>query len=221
MSRGRPPARARRRRADPRLAELGVDRDRAVPRGGRRVLVDRAERDRPRAGAVRARRGRPRHDRGRARVRPPSRRVPLRAARRAPLRPGLGEHDRPPLPLRDGRRGADRGAEGLRTTRRSPGIAAKIDREEVYHRIHAEMWIDRLGDEPAVRAGARRPVALRARRRRRRSSARSSRAASTRSSAGSRRRPSRSSGARTSRSSTALWEEMTMVRRSAPAGAQW
>ena len=31
------------------------------------------------------------------------------------------------------------------------GIAAKIDREEVYHRIHAEMWIDRLGHEPAVR----------------------------------------------------------------------
>jgi ring-1,2-phenylacetyl-CoA epoxidase subunit PaaC len=24
------------------------------------------------------------------------------------------------------------------------GIAAKIDREEVYHRMHAEMWIDRL-----------------------------------------------------------------------------
>ena len=24
------------------------------------------------------------------------------------------------------------------------GVAAKIDREEVYHRIHAEMWIDRL-----------------------------------------------------------------------------
>jgi ring-1,2-phenylacetyl-CoA epoxidase subunit PaaC len=24
------------------------------------------------------------------------------------------------------------------------GIAAKIDREEVYHRIHADMWIDRL-----------------------------------------------------------------------------
>ncbi len=24
------------------------------------------------------------------------------------------------------------------------GIAAKIDREEVYHRIHAQMWIDRL-----------------------------------------------------------------------------
>jgi ring-1,2-phenylacetyl-CoA epoxidase subunit PaaC len=26
------------------------------------------------------------------------------------------------------------------------GIAAKIDREEVYHRIHAEMWLDRLLD---------------------------------------------------------------------------
>src|SRR6266545_1606696 len=24
------------------------------------------------------------------------------------------------------------------------GIAAKIDREEAYHRMHAEMWIDRM-----------------------------------------------------------------------------
>jgi ring-1,2-phenylacetyl-CoA epoxidase subunit PaaC len=31
------------------------------------------------------------------------------------------------------------------------GLAAKIDREETYHRIHADMWLDRLGDEPAVR----------------------------------------------------------------------
>ena len=60
----------RRRRALPRLAELGVDRDRALPRGGRRVLVDRAERDRPCAGALRAGRGRARDDSGRARVRP-------------------------------------------------------------------------------------------------------------------------------------------------------
>ncbi len=28
------------------------------------------------------------------------------------------------------------------------GLAAKIDREEVYHRLHAEMWADRLRDEP-------------------------------------------------------------------------
>jgi ring-1,2-phenylacetyl-CoA epoxidase subunit PaaC len=35
------------------------------------------------------------------------------------------------------------------------GIAAKIDREEVYHRIHAEMWIDRLlaSDDARPRLG--------------------------------------------------------------------
>ena len=30
------------------------------------------------------------------------------------------------------------------------GLAAKIDREEVYHRMHADMWLDRLGGEPRV-----------------------------------------------------------------------
>jgi ring-1,2-phenylacetyl-CoA epoxidase subunit PaaC len=28
------------------------------------------------------------------------------------------------------------------------GLAAKIDREEAYHRMHAQMWHERLGDEP-------------------------------------------------------------------------
>jgi ring-1,2-phenylacetyl-CoA epoxidase subunit PaaC len=28
------------------------------------------------------------------------------------------------------------------------GLAAKIDREEAYHRMHAEMWFERLEDEP-------------------------------------------------------------------------
>jgi ring-1,2-phenylacetyl-CoA epoxidase subunit PaaC len=28
------------------------------------------------------------------------------------------------------------------------GLAAKIDREEVYHRLHAELWASRLADEP-------------------------------------------------------------------------
>jgi ring-1,2-phenylacetyl-CoA epoxidase subunit PaaC len=32
------------------------------------------------------------------------------------------------------------------------GLAAKIDREEVYHRLHAQMWADRLHDEPRFRA---------------------------------------------------------------------
>lgn len=31
------------------------------------------------------------------------------------------------------------------------GLAAKIDREEVYHRMHAEMWEERLRDEPRFR----------------------------------------------------------------------
>ena len=32
------------------------------------------------------------------------------------------------------------------------GLAAKIDREEVYHRLHAEMWLERLKGEPRFTA---------------------------------------------------------------------
>ena len=32
------------------------------------------------------------------------------------------------------------------------GLAAKIDREEAYHRMHAELWAARLRDEPRFRA---------------------------------------------------------------------
>jgi ring-1,2-phenylacetyl-CoA epoxidase subunit PaaC len=32
------------------------------------------------------------------------------------------------------------------------GLAAKIDREEAYHRMHAEMWYERLKDEPRFTA---------------------------------------------------------------------
>src|ERR1051325_8736225 len=31
------------------------------------------------------------------------------------------------------------------------GLAAKMDREEVYHRLHAQMWAERLRDEPRFR----------------------------------------------------------------------
>ena len=31
------------------------------------------------------------------------------------------------------------------------GLAAKIDREEAYHRMHADMWVQRLHDEPRLR----------------------------------------------------------------------
>ncbi len=45
------------------------------------------------------------------------------------------------------------------------GLAAKINREEAYHRMHAEMWRERLRDEPRFRDGGDRAVAVRARRR--------------------------------------------------------
>ena len=35
------------------------------------------------------------------------------------------------------------------------GIAAKIEREEVYHRLHAEMWLERLGGEERYTARSR------------------------------------------------------------------
>jgi ring-1,2-phenylacetyl-CoA epoxidase subunit PaaC len=42
------------------------------------------------------------------------------------------------------------------------GLAAKIDREETYHRLHAEMWAGRLRDEPRFREAVEelRPYAL-------------------------------------------------------------
>ena len=63
------------------------------------------------------------------------------------------------------------------------GLAAKIDREEVYHRLHAELWAARLRDEPRFAAAVDAALAVRARRARARRSARSSRAASDRPSA--------------------------------------
>jgi ring-1,2-phenylacetyl-CoA epoxidase subunit PaaC len=100
------------------------------------------------------------------------------------------------------------------------GVAAKIDREEVYHRIHAEMWIDRLGGEPAVREALEEqwPLALGVVEPAQRDEL-------------MRRLTERlgwspGNGTAVERGAhlpelTTLWEEMTIVRRSAPAGAQW
>ena len=94
------------------------------------------------------------------------------------------------------------------------GLAAKIDREETYHRMHAEMWHDRLRDEPRFREAVEKlwPYALGL-------------------------LPEELRGELVTRVGLAevealergthtddlapLWEEMTVVRRSAPAGAQW
>jgi ring-1,2-phenylacetyl-CoA epoxidase subunit PaaC len=96
------------------------------------------------------------------------------------------------------------------------GLAAKIDREEAYHRMHAEMWADRLRDEPRFRAAVEElwpyalgllPEELRSR------LAEQAGLPSCNLSLGHER------GSHTDELSE-LWEEMTSVRRSVP-GAQW
>jgi len=98
------------------------------------------------------------------------------------------------------------------------GLAAKIDREEVYHRLHAEMWDDRLRDEPRYRDALEElwPYAVATRE----PDLRDDLAAQV-----ERDLPSNSLLLGRERGShvdawPALWEEMTMVRRSV-AGASW
>jgi ring-1,2-phenylacetyl-CoA epoxidase subunit PaaC len=72
------------------------------------------------------------------------------------------------------------------------GLAAKIDREEAYHRMHAQMWFDRLKDEPRFGAALEEL------------------------------RPLLDEGRDEHTPELAeLWDEMTMVRRSEPAGTAW
>jgi ring-1,2-phenylacetyl-CoA epoxidase subunit PaaC len=96
------------------------------------------------------------------------------------------------------------------------GLAAKMDREEAYHRIHAQMWEERLRDEPRFQAAldelwpaavAVLPEELRPRLAERMG----------------RELPDNLSGLERGAHSEewpALWEEMTEVRRSVP-GAEW
>ena len=71
------------------------------------------------------------------------------------------------------------------------GLAAKIDREEVYHRMHAQMWHDRLQDEPRYIAAL------------------------------AELRPFLDKRGEHTAELAELWEEMTMVRRSQPVGTKW
>ena len=71
------------------------------------------------------------------------------------------------------------------------GLAAKIDREEAYHRLHAQMWYDRLQDEPRFTAALEEL------------------------------RPLLEVRGEPVPELAELWEEMTMVRRSAPARVAW
>ena len=97
---------------------------------------------------------------------------------------------------------------------RVAGLAAKINREEAYHRMHAEMWRDRLADTPQFRAavGDLWPYAL------------GMLPADQREALASRVKldivDAVERGTHTEELAELL-NEMTMVRRSAPAGAQW
>jgi ring-1,2-phenylacetyl-CoA epoxidase subunit PaaC len=94
------------------------------------------------------------------------------------------------------------------------GIAGKIEREEVYHRLHAEMWLERLGSDERTRAALDElwPFAL------------GVLAPELRPQLAERiGRPEVEAVERTAPGPefAELWDEMTMVRRSAPVGAQW
>lgn len=93
-------------------------------------------------------------------------------------------------------------------------LAAKIDREETYHRLHAEMWHARLRDEPRFRAAVEElwPYALGVLLPEQRAEL-SVRVGLDEVAAVER-------GTHTDELAP-LWDEMTMVRRSAPAGTQW
>ncbi|HEU5279536.1 MAG TPA: 1,2-phenylacetyl-CoA epoxidase subunit PaaC [Gaiellaceae bacterium] len=71
------------------------------------------------------------------------------------------------------------------------GLAAKIDREEIYHRMHAQMWHERLRAEPRYTAALEEL------------------------------RPLLEQRGEHTPELAELWEEMTIVRRSQPAGTTW
>src|SRR5438874_7890038 len=97
------------------------------------------------------------------------------------------------------------------------GLAAKIDREEAYHRMHAEMWHERLRDEPRFRAAVEElwPYALGMLPPGQRDALAARVALDL---PGNSLLLGKERGAHTTELAE-LWNEMTMVRRSAPAGA--
>ncbi len=94
-------------------------------------------------------------------------------------------------------------------------LAAKIDREETYHRMHAEMWHERLRDAAQFREAVEElwPYALGMLPSGEQRDALVSRVGLAQVEAVER-------GTHTD-GLAEIWDEMTMVRRSAPAGAQW
>jgi ring-1,2-phenylacetyl-CoA epoxidase subunit PaaC len=102
---------------------------------------------------------------------------------------------------------------------RVAGLAAKINREEAYHRMHAEMWRERLADTPQFQAAVEDlwpyAVGLLQPDQHEALAARVSLALPSNGLLVGKKR-----GTHTDELAE-LWNEMTMVRRSAPAGTQW
>jgi ring-1,2-phenylacetyl-CoA epoxidase subunit PaaC len=98
------------------------------------------------------------------------------------------------------------------------GLAAKMDREEAYHRMHAQMWADRLRDEPRFDSAVEElwPYAatVLSEEQRPALAARVGRSVPSNNLLLAHKRGAHSDDLRE------LWEEMTMVRRSVP-GATW
>ena len=99
------------------------------------------------------------------------------------------------------------------------GLAAKIDREEAYHRMHAQMWVQRLQDEPRLRRAVDElwphAVALLDEPLRPELAARAGRTLPSTTLLKAVERGSHTDELRP------LWEEMTVVRRTEPAGVAW
>jgi ring-1,2-phenylacetyl-CoA epoxidase subunit PaaC len=102
---------------------------------------------------------------------------------------------------------------------RVAGLAAKINREEAYHRMHAEMWRERLADTAQFQAAVEElwPYAV-GLLQPDQHDALAARVSMTLPSNGLLLGKER--GTHTDELAE-LWNEMTMVRRSAPAGTQW
>lgn len=94
------------------------------------------------------------------------------------------------------------------------GLAAKINREEAYHRMHAEMWHERLRDEPRFRDAVAElwPYAL--------GVLPPEQRAELAVRVDLREVDAVERGTHTD-DLAPLWDEMTMVRRSQPPGTQW
>jgi ring-1,2-phenylacetyl-CoA epoxidase subunit PaaC len=99
------------------------------------------------------------------------------------------------------------------------GLAAKIDREEAYHRMHADMWIARLQDDVRLREAIDElwpyAVALLDEPLRPKLASYTGLELPSNTVLGGLERGAHTDELRP------LWEEMTMVRRSEPAGVAW